>query len=312
MKLKYLLFLILFGFAPMGESEEIDMGSDVYFYVSDIYNPTLDDLKTIQYALTYSPRPLIKRLEDREFVPREFKIIGNSLDEIPERGMVAVNSDIDERENCIIIYSSFNKRYPLGLRRLVSSIEKSDFKGHVHFCIGGWPNLEEGDLVLAHVPYAFKVCFFREVKRLGYKRVLWLDASILPSQFTSLNHIFKLIENNGYFVQGNDHVVGAFMNEQTAEAFGLTVEKTKAIPSCSAAILGLDLTSQIGLNVLSKWFNAAKHPCAFYSARSDQSALSIIFYQLGVTDFFPLTTLARIDMDNPHALFIMDRDFVKY
>jgi hypothetical protein len=312
MKRVFLGLLVLVYLVLEGQAYEIDLDPREYSSVSDIYHPTLDDLRAIQYALSYAPRPLIKRLGDREFVSREFKIIGDSPEEIPQRGMHAVHSDNEERENCIIVYSSFNKNYPQGVHRLVNSITNSDFQGHVHFQIGGWPNLEEGDLVLAHVPYAFKVCFFREMKRWGYKRVLWLDASILPSKFTSLNHIFELIKENGYFVQGNDHNIGPYFNEEAAKAFGMTLEETQSIPSCSSAIVGIDLTSSFGSDLLDAWFDAANHPCAYYSPRPEQSALTLVFYRMGITQFTPITTLAKIHTDNPQSLFIMDRDFVKY
>jgi len=127
-----------------------------------------------------------------------------------------------------------------------------------------------------------------------------------------VNQIFKIIEDQGYFVQGNDHTVGAFLNEETAKAFDLTLEETKSIPSCSSAIFGIDLTSSIGISILDAWFDAVKSPFAFYTPRPDQATLSIILYQMDLMNWAPISTLARIDTDNPQALFIMDRNFVKY
>ncbi|HNA61599.1 MAG TPA: hypothetical protein PKW79_00780 [Rhabdochlamydiaceae bacterium] len=103
-----------------------------------------------------------------------------------------------------------NKSFPKGLRRLVEAIAKSDFKGHILYQVGGWPNVEAGDLSLVDVPYAFKVSFFREAKRLGYQRALWLDTSILP--VVSLNQIFAMIEEDGYFVMGNNWMLQPFMD----------------------------------------------------------------------------------------------------
>lgn len=284
-----------------------------YAQLSDLYHPTLGDYRKIQQFLAEGERPIIQRLGDKEFLAREFKLIGDGLGEVPESGRVVVNSEESERENCIIIYSSFNERYPRGLKRLVDVIAHSNFKGHIYYRIGGWPNTEEGDLLLAHVPFAFKPCFFREMQKMGYKRVLWLDASILPSPFVSLNKIFKMIAERKCFVQGNTHSLGPYMNEEAAHAFGLTLEDMYAIPSCSAAILGLDLTDPKAASIIDTWYRAAHDPDAFYSPRSDQSALSIILYQKGFHNFLPPSSLGeRQFLDKDHnALFFMDRGYVK-
>lgn len=292
--------------------ELIDIDPSVYANISDITNPTISDLRYLQYHLKNDKRPLIKYLKDKEFIPRELKIIGDKPNEMPESGHYAVNISEDERENCIIIYSTFNQWYPRGVKRLVDSVVKSDFKGHIYWKIGGWPNIEGGDLVLAHVPFAFKVCFFKEVQKLGFKRVLWVDASILPSPYHSLNEIFDMIEDDGYFVQGNFHNVGPFCNEEAANAFGLTLAQTDNILSVSAAILGIDFTNPIGSQVIDLWYQAAKHPRAFYSARSDQNALSLVFYNLGASNFKSMNTLGDLRNSQPHHLFLMDRGYVKY
>lgn len=297
-------------FTSTCQADDIDLSPEVFTAVSNLYNPTIEDLQLIQYHLANDERPILKNMGDKELMTREFKIIGNES-EMPEQGNFSVNSNDDERENCIILYSSFNERYPNGIRRLVKILKKSDFKGHVHYRIGGWPNVDEGDLTLVGVPFAFKPCFFKEVQKMGYKKVLWLDASILPSPTVSLNKIFTMIEKTGYFVQGNMHMIGGFMNEKAANVFGLTLRKTFKIPSCSAAILGIDFTNPQAASVIEAWYTAAKDPHAFYSERSDQNALSIIFFQKKMLKYTPITTLGTINSHNSNSLFLIDREFVK-
>lgn len=306
-----LFFFSFLCIAFQTNSEELEQVPEVYKNISDIYNPTLLDLHKIQEYITFGNRPIIERLGDKKFILHEFKMIGESLETQPEFGFFAINSKENKKENCIITYSSFNENYPRGVRRLVEAIHNSDFKGHIYYRIGGWPNIANGDLVLAHVPFAFKVCFFREVQQMGYKRVLWIDSAVLPSPFVSLNKIFQIIKNKGFFVQGNTHSIGPYINKEAARAFGLTLEQTQDIPSCSAAILGVDFTQPKAIKLIEKWFAAAKDPDAFYSSRFDQNALSIIFYQMRFKQFLPITTLGHPKSLNKQHLFIMDRDYVK-
>ena len=298
-----LVRIILYG-------SQLDPIVDVYREIKNIYSPSEEDLLHLQSKLSTTQRSIIERMKDTAFIARNFKLIGTSSHQKPEIGWKVVNSLESERENCIILYSSFNRNYPKGLRRFVDEITKSNFHGHVHYRIGGWPNTAEGDLVLAGVPFAFKVCFFREMKRTGYKRVLWVDASILP--WADINYIFQLIQRNGFFVQANTHSVGEFMNEDACKFFDVSVEDCSKILSCSAAIFGIDFTNPNTAPIIDTWYEAAKDPYAFFSARSDQSALSIILYKMGLTNMmWPATTLGEPGNTERETLFLMDRSYVK-
>lgn len=306
------LFIACFILCPyLSNAQEIDLSPIIFKEISNLYNPTHADFQLIQSHLANDTRPILKRMGEKEYVAREFRIIGNTPAEMPEQGCIFVNSHENDRENCVILYASFNEKYPEGVRRLIKVIKESDFNGHVHYKIGGWPNLEEGDLILAPVPFAFKPCFFKEVQRMGYKRALWLDSSILPAPGVSLNTIFDMINKSGYFVQSNAHTIFRFMNEDAAKAFGITLARTKRINSCSAAILGIDFTNAKAVEILDSWHQAAKDPNAFYSARSDQNALSIIFYQKGIRKFSPSNSLGSINRYDKNTLFLIDREYVK-
>ena len=282
----------------------------VYQQVTDICHPSIEELQMIQSVLLHSERPELYFLADNERVPREFKFIGDLPNEMPQHLHIAVNSDPNERENCLIIYASYNRRFPKGAKRLFSNVAESDFKGHIHCRIGGWPDIEGGSLGLAHVPYAFKVCFFKEMKRLGYKRVLYLDSSVLP--IVSLNQIFKIIEERGYFVVENGHSVGDVCHFATvAWAFHLTLAELTTMCSCQAGLFGVDFTDDRACQLIDAWYEAAKDPFAFYSPRSDQTALSILLYQLNMRNWMSGNILNAPDGTPDRGLLRVEREFVK-
>lgn len=304
-----LFFIIFFLTAKLLHADNYYDSIAVYDEISDIYNPTIDDYRKIQDYITNGERSIIKHLQDYQPNARNFKLIGNSPDEMPQFGDIAVNCSPEEKENCLIVYSSFNKNYTRGLKRLVDFIKNSDFVGHILYRIGGWPNVEGGSLVLAHVPYAFKVSFFKEAQRLGYKRAFWLDTSILP--LVSLNTIFQVIEADGYFVMGNTHNIGPYMTRPAIDAFGMTLEETNNIPSVSAGIFGVDFTSSIGTEIIDRWYRAAENKVAFFSPRSDQNALSIILYNMGIDNFISIQRLAHNkNAIKPDSLLLIEREFV--
>ncbi len=283
----------------------------IYEQIGDLAHPTLDDYRRIQNYLTWGPRPFLPRLGTYEEKAKQFKIIGRRPREVPQSGMIPVNCAPDDHNHCILLYSSFNQRYPMGLKRLISRIASSDFKGHILHRAGGWPDAEGGSLVLAHLPYAFKVCFFKEAQRLGFKRAFWLDTSIVP--LGSLNEIFKTIEAQGYFAVSNTHSVGQYFHPQAAAAMGVSFEEMAEVPSCSSGILGFDFTHEKGKEAVSRWYEITK-TCeeASYSPRPDQNLISIILHQMEMTSWVDIYKFCGSEKHRTaDTLFIIDREFVR-
>ena len=304
--MKQFIFCIIALLSSTSYAEDIYAPIPVYAHIKDINHPTLDDYRLIQSYLTHGERSIIKWLKDYEPNARNFKLIGNTEDELPVSGMIAVNCDENERENCLVVYSSFNKNYPKGLKRLIDFVSKSDFKGHILYQIGGWPNTEGGSLALAHVPYAFKSSFLKEAERRGYKRAFWLDTAILP--IVSLNKIFDMIKEKGYFIMGNTHMIGPYMNDVAASAFGLTIADTNKIPSCSAGLTGIDFTNPKGKDILDAWYQAAHNKVAFFSPRSDQNASLLSFIAGAFLILSALLNWPTVKMLSPPTLFFLSKE----
>jgi hypothetical protein len=306
------LFLLILGVmshrCTILHADDIYADIPVYQELSSLYHPTVEDLHKVQDYLTHGERSIIHYLQDYEPNARNFKIIGTTPEEQPQYGDIAVNCNASERENCLIVYASFNKNYPRGLKRLVNFVKNSDFRGHILYRIGGWPNIAGGSLTLAHVPYAFKVSFFKEAQAKGFKRALWLDTAILP--VVSLNTIFDMIQEKGYFSMGNSHNIGPYMTSPAIQAFGITIEQANEIPSCSAGITGIDFTTDVGCTIVDKWYAAAQNKVAFFSPRSDQNALSIVLHSMGLQSC-PIERLAHNRKAiNSQTLLLIEREFV--
>lgn len=257
----------------------------VYSLFDDIKHPSVDDYRFLQTYLTREKGGIIKPLDD-PYVDENLKGLKIVSPEGKiESGIIAVNCDLNTKENCLIVYSTFNKNYAQGLKRLVQHVANSDFVGHIIYHMGGWPNVEAGDLVLAHIPYAFKVCSFREAQRLGYKRAFWLDSPAVPK--IKLNDIFKIISEKGYYVMGNQHNVGPYFSPKAAAYFGITMEEANAIPSCSAGMFGVDFTNEKISPIIDMLYQAAISSDGFQSKRPEQNALSIILHKQKLNEFVP-------------------------
>jgi hypothetical protein len=306
--MKKQLFLLILGAITALHADDFYADIPVYQELSNLYDPTPEDLHKVQDYLTHGERSIIRHLKDYEPNARNLKIIGTTPEEQPVYGDIAVNCAESERENCLIVYASFNKNYPRGLKRLVNFVKNSDFRGHILYRIGGWPNIAGGSLALAHVPYAFKASFFKEAQAKGFKRALWLDTAVLP--VVSVNTLFEMIREAGYFSMGNSHNIGPYITSPAIQAFGITQEQADEIPSCSAGLTGLDFTTHVGRTILDKWYGAAQNKVAFFSPRSDQNALSIVLHSLGLKSC-PIKRMAHNRSElNDQTLFLIEREFV--
>ena len=280
----------------------------LYRHIATIRHPTEANYRTIQDHLYRGRRPLLHYLKDYTSKARHVKLIGRHPHEMPQYGRVVVNTTEEDRDCCLLLYASYNKNYPAALYRLLECIKASDYRGHILFRVGGWPNAEGGDLLLSRVPYAFKVCFFREAERLGYKKALWLDTSV--TSLVSLNDHFARIAEKGYLVVGNAHTIGPFFNKVAAKALKISLEESFSIPSISAGILGFDFSHALAQEALHRWYIAAKETPAFFSARPEQNALSVILYTLGMTDWIPGRQMAENrEIVEADSLFVLDRKF---
>jgi ribosomal protein S8 len=225
---RILVFLL---FAAKLLASALDPATDFYQHIRNIRHPTKEEMQILQYKLSHTYRPILDRMPETGYIPREFRLISETPGEEEVYERIALRCSDNDKKNCILIYASFNDRYPLGVWRLVEALKNSDYAGHVIFRIGGWPNIAQGDLKLAHVPFAFKPCFFKEAEQLGYQRILWLDSSVLPAPGLSLNWILDAVHSMGVWIQANDHTIEKYMNEDSAQAFGITMSDTKWILS---------------------------------------------------------------------------------
>lgn len=290
------------------EKGDIVPWDSVYSQFSDLYHPTLQDYQLLQNFLSREQyRTSLDPLEDMADRMSLIKIIGNTADELPQANCVHVHCDQNQKENCVILYSTFNFPYPRALKRILKLIKESDYSGDVLYRLGGWPDTEGGSLVLSHVPFAFKVSFFKEAQKLGYKRVLWLDTAVVP--IASLNDIFDSIQEKGYFVMGNSHMVGPYINPAATVYFGISYKETYHVPSCSAGLFGVDFTNPLGQKIVDRWYRAAHDKDAFFSRRSDQSALSIILYQSHINDLVSMDRMPHSKNEiKSDSLFWLDRE----
>jgi|JI9StandDraft_1071089.scaffolds.fasta_scaffold06273_4 hypothetical protein len=286
---KFLVYVIFIYF-----SKELLFGmeyEELYQNLSNLYAPTKEDFHLIQSYLNKAPREYLTWLNT--FYPEyardelRYDLRARTIQLLPPKGAFDLSlqelffTPKEEKESCVISFASWNQigGYRENLLAMGGHLERVKFQGHFLYRLGGWPNIEGGSLSLVHVPYAFKVCMFKEAERLGYKKILWLDTSCVPLR--NFDEIFQKIEKEGYFLlKGGDSCFKEKSSEKIRLYFSFTQEEHKSITPLSLAIIGLDLENPIGKELLDLWYKAAEDLDPYLSPRPEQNALAAIAYRL--------------------------------
>lgn len=124
--------------------------------------------------------------------------------------------------------------------------------------------------------YGFKPKAFEKAYNMGFRQVLWLDASMYVIK--DLSPIFEKIEQYGYYFQSSGWDNKRWTTPEQKEYFG-----TDEGDMISSGVLGIDLDNEVGYTFFSLWMQAMKDGMFNGShevTRHDQLAASIIIHQM--------------------------------
>jgi len=110
----------------------------------------------------------------------------------PKKNVVNLNGG---GEDCIVLFSSYDRVYPKYVLSLIKALEEVGFRGSVYYRLGGYPNPTKKEILYAGVPYAFKMFMLEEARNLGFRYLLWLDASVFPLK--NPQPLFDMIRQKG-------------------------------------------------------------------------------------------------------------------
>ncbi len=149
---------------------------------------------------------------------------------------------------CIINFASggFNR----GQARLKQSLIDVGFGGDFL----GWTDEKEIGATTTHKddPYSFKIFAFEKALEMGYKQILWLDASVWAVK--AIDPIFEEIAKHGYYQQYIGQICGVWCNDRSLEYFGVTRDKAMKLKMYSnGGFFGLDFERDIARDFFLRW-----------------------------------------------------------
>ncbi len=250
----FLLFLIFFIYIYTNPYSD-----KVYAQIKDIENPTYENYLLIEKYIKSGTIPHIQNMINwkGEALPRGLLMVKGSLDSIVTE-TIMIRSNASYRKKCIVIYTTLDEDNVAKAKALVKEIQNAKIKCHILYQAGGWPNLPEGDLVMAHIPGAYHLCKIREALRLGYQRVICLDCNVVnglnyKSIFTTINkqEVFS------YLLPYN--FANVCFSREYVSAYNISIEMAVPTYELYAKVLGFDLRNKVNQKIMKEWYEITLH-----------------------------------------------------
>lgn len=196
--------------------------------------------------------------------------------------------------------------YIKGQERLRQSLVDQGFDGEFM----GWTHESQiGAPAHSLNPYAFKCYAFDQALARGYKKILWVDASVWAVK--PLDPIWSSLEEKGYMKEYAGHLVGTWSSDTQLQYFGITRDEAMDLPMhANGGFFALDFDVPIAVEFFNRWKKAmldgqfigpwtnknnevsADPRCQ--GTRHDMTCGSIIANQLGMTAYPRDTLMAYI------------------
>lgn len=99
-------------------------------------------------------------------------------------------------------------------------------------------------------PFAFKFFCINECLKKGYKKILWLDCSVIIK--SNLDDVYRILDDQGYFFIKNWHSLGEYCHDKALEKLNLTRDESFSIPCLQGTNFGLNFNFDFSHKFLKK------------------------------------------------------------
>lgn len=214
----------------------------------------------------------------------------------PQKKLCKINEGGD---CCIVCVSSYCKQYPELMLSNIFHLKKSGFNGYYLYFLGEYPNPSGEELQYIGVPYAFKIFALLEAQKLGFNKVLWLDASMKPLR--NPEPLFEIIDQQGAFFttatslfpwwEDNDAERKIF--PQTRDRlFELThIDAVHSKYYVPATLFGFKMDHPLTTLFIDKYYELVRDGYAFISDAPEEYVYSCILSQDAFQEWQPTITL---------------------
>jgi len=191
---------------------------------------------------------------------------------------------------CLVSYATYNRIYPELLLSIKDALEESGFNGYFYYRIGGFPHPTGRELKYAGVPYCFKPFMMVEAYNLGFQKVIWIDASLLPVQ--NPEPLFAWLDEHSGLLYGGERQADlskSLILPQARETLEKIVGNQVGVgPHVSGMVLGLNFQTRQAQKILDTYYECVAAGTPFLSCFPDEFVFSSLWNGQSLsTEYFP-------------------------
>lgn len=240
---------------------------DLYPLLHKLYPPN-QGFTTIEDFYNRSSRGLSQILidEERGFFPlQNLEKIGNGGD------------------NCFVCCVPFGNNRSFLLDKIINELKTTGFNGYFYYRKGGFPNPTGKEIQYAGVPYCFKIFMMLEASKLGFNKVMWIDAACMPLRDPT--PLFEWLDQQGSLCYGWHPYPSAwiYILPSTWQLLkGLTGTNVLADRHLTTRIFGLKMDTILAEKLINEYYKFVELGTPFLSCFPEEFVLSSI---MGKSDY---------------------------
>ena len=219
----------------------------------------------------------------------------------PSKALYKIGNGGNKKHCFVCCTPIFNNRREKSID-IHQSLEKVGFNGYFYLFNGGFPNPSGTEMKYAAVPYCFKIFMMLEAVKLGFDKVIWLDAACYATN--NPDRLFEILdEDDAIFRQFWPYTPGfpTYENTVLKETIQTLNDITKgnlvnSINVCSI-VFGLNFNSETVKQFVQDYYNMVKIGTPFLSYFPEEVVISALFNK-------PEYKYLFYDRPESHLLFI--------
>lgn len=138
--------------------------------------------------------------------------------------------------------------------------------------------------------YGFKPHAIQKAIDYGFKKVIWLDPSVLPS--ITLDYLFNALDESPVIVRKGEHPLADMTNQKAMNWFGVTKEDIKDVKHIGGTVYGFNFHNQKAVDVFHLWKKAEEEGIFgtqddFMAGHwADESCMALSLFKNGIEQYW--------------------------
>ena len=191
--------------------------------------------------------------------------------------------DGGDKKNCFVCCTTnLTNDRALRASQIQQSLEKVGFNGYFYLFNGGFPTPRGNEMKYLAVPYCFKIFMTLEAEKLGFEKIIWIDAGCYA--VNNPQRLFDILNNDdAIFRQFWPYSPGipTYENSVFKETINIINNIThgdlvNSINVCSV-VFGVNMKSQKIQNFVNEYYEMVKLGTPFLSYFPEEVVISAIF-----------------------------------